>query len=118
MVSTRSSSGKLLRPSPPDSPSPIAVNGSSNRKKRGSETNGHNDNHNFEHEAKRQKVAEPVDKTRWRMKADGGRHTWHYLEDDAAVNEWPQTYADKWYMGLPMVGVPLHRTGWLGAYWG
>lgn len=107
----------MLGPSPPGSPSPAALNGSSNGKKRGGDANGRNNNHHLEYEAKRQKVAEPVDKTRWRMKADGGRHTWHYLEDDAAVDEWPQSYADKWYMGLPMVGVPaqsvaVHRADW------
>lgn len=56
-----------------------------------------------EHDAKRQRVAEPVDKSRWRMKADGGRHTWHYLDDDEAAAKWPQSYAEKWYLGMHLV---------------
>lgn len=85
--------------------SPLAANGkgNGNAKKRGGETNGHTN----EHDSKRQKVAEAVDRTRWRMKAEGGRHTWHYLDDDAAVEKWPQSYADKWYLDLPLVSV--HR---------
>ncbi|EHA57490.1 lanosterol synthase [Pyricularia oryzae 70-15] len=51
---------------------------------------------------KRPKLAEKTDTARWRMLDDEGRHTWHYLEDDEAVKEWPQSYADKWYLGLPM----------------
>lgn len=79
------------------------LNGTS--KKRLSSSNGVN-GHSDEHDTKRQKVAEPVDRTRWRMKSDDGRHTWHYLDDDAAVKEWPQSYADKWYLGLPLVRLP------------
>lgn len=55
---------------------------------------------------KRPKLAEKTDTARWRMLDDEGRHTWHYLEDDEAVKEWPQSYADKWYLGLPMVSIP------------
>ena len=53
--------------------------------------------------AKRPRVYDEIDKTRWRLKDDSGRLTWHYLEDDEAAKEWPQTYADKWHLGLPMV---------------
>lgn len=106
MVATRSSTRKSTGASPQPTSSPIAVvdgsrngNGSGNVKKRGGvQTNG-------DHESKRQKLAEPVDRTRWRMKADEGRHTWHYLDDDAAVKEWPQSYADKWYLDLPLVSL-------------
>ena len=52
--------------------------------------------------AKRPKIRETTDHGRWRMRDDEGRHTWHYLEDDEAAKEWPQTYADKWYLGLPL----------------
>lgn len=109
MVATRSSTRKSTGISTAQQPthSPAAVNGSGlsngngngNAKKRGGpQTNGYN-------ESKRQKVAEPVDKTRWRLKSDEGRHTWHYLEDDTAVKKWPQSYADKWYLDLPLVSL-------------
>jgi hypothetical protein len=52
---------------------------------------------------KRPKVGGKTDLTRWRMKDDESRHTWHYLEDDKAAEEWPQSYAEKWYLNLPMV---------------
>ena len=58
-----------------------------------------------DNETKRQKVAEPVDKSKWRMKAEDGRHTWHYLDNDEAAKAWPQTYADKWYLELPLVSM-------------
>ena len=80
----------------------VAANGNGkallNRtKRRVAETNGD------EKVAKRPRVYEQTDKTRWRMKDDCGRLTWHYLEDDEAAKEWPQTLADKWYLGLPLV---------------
>ncbi|KAL4882678.1 terpenoid cyclases/protein prenyltransferase alpha-alpha toroid [Aspergillus karnatakaensis] len=43
-----------------------------------------------------------IDRTRWRLKNDHGRQTWHYLEDDDAARAWPQTLADKYYLGLPL----------------
>lgn len=52
---------------------------------------------------KRPKVGGKTDLTRWRMKDDESRHTWHYLEDDKAAEEWPQSHAEKWYLNLPMV---------------
>ena len=52
---------------------------------------------------KKRRLADATDKTRWRMRNDCSRHTWHYLEDDEEAKEWPQTYADKWYLGLPLV---------------
>lgn len=76
-----------------------------NSKKRHSNPNGVNGQED-EHDSKRQKVAEPVDRTRWRMKSDDGRHTWHFLDDDEAVKKWSQSYADKWYLGLPLVRLP------------
>lgn len=44
-----------------------------------------------------------LDPTRWRLKDDDSRHTWHYLTDDEAVKAWPQSYAEKHYLNLPMV---------------
>ncbi len=55
---------------------------------------------------KRAKLPAKTDRSRWRMLDDEGRHTWHYLEDDEKAKEWPQSYADKWYLGLPLVGSP------------
>lgn len=59
--------------------------------------------HTAVHDAKRPRLQERTDYTRWRMRDDESRHTWHYLEDDTAAKEWPQTFADKYYLGLPLV---------------
>lgn len=50
-----------------------------------------------------------TDYTRWRLKADedGGRQTWHYLESDEAVEAWPQTIMDKYWLGLPTVSTRI-----------
>jgi lanosterol synthase len=50
---------------------------------------------------------ERTDKTRWRLKDEQGRHTWHYLETDEQINEWPQSVVDKHHLGLDTVGI-LH----------
>ncbi|KAF2274408.1 lanosterol synthase [Westerdykella ornata] len=42
---------------------------------------------------------EKTDRTRWRMKNDGGVHTWHYLSEEEAAR-WPMSRADKWYLGM------------------
>lgn len=52
---------------------------------------------------KRTKLADKTDYTRWRILDEAGRQTWHYLKDDEEVEEWPQTTADKWFLGLPTV---------------
>ncbi|KAH8901853.1 terpene synthase [Coniochaeta sp. PMI_546] len=62
----------------------------------------HQNGHSATHDAKRPRLQERTDYTRWRMRDDESRHTWHYLEDDTAVKEWPQTFADKYYLGLPL----------------
>lgn len=54
-------------------------------------------------ETKQSKVRENTDITRWRCLDEDGRLTWRYLEDDDAAEAWPQTYADKWYLGLDLV---------------
>jgi len=43
------------------------------------------------------------------MRDDQSRQTWHYLEDDEAAKQWPQSYADKYFLGLPLVSILLHR---------
>jgi lanosterol synthase len=61
-----------------------------------------------DHAIKRQRpeLVERTDYSRWRMRDDHGRHTWQYLEDDEEAKKWPQTYADKYYLGLPLVSAP------------
>lgn len=46
---------------------------------------------------------EKSDYSRWRLADDRGSQTWHYLEDDARLEEWPQSIADKYFLGLPTV---------------
>ncbi|KAF8472029.1 terpenoid cyclases/protein prenyltransferase alpha-alpha toroid [Kalaharituber pfeilii] len=46
-----------------------------------------------------------TDYARWRMKSDHGRQTWHYLQTEEEMKEWPQTIADKHYLGLD-TGLP------------
>jgi lanosterol synthase len=52
---------------------------------------------------KQPRIGSELDKTRWRLKDDDSRHTWHYLEDDNAAKEWPQSYAEKWYLNQSLV---------------
>src|SRR6478609_1999651 len=54
---------------------------------------------------KQPRIGSELDKTRWRLKDDDSRHTWHYLEDDEAAKEWPQSYAEKWYLNQSLVRV-------------
>ena len=49
-------------------------------------------------------VDRSTDLRRWRLLDDRGRQTWHYLETDEEVKEWPQSTADKYFLGLPLVG--------------
>ncbi|PIA92428.1 Seco-amyrin synthase [Cercospora beticola] len=46
-----------------------------------------------------------TDYSRWRLKDDRGRQTWHYLQSDEEIKQWPQTIADKWHLGLD-TGLP------------
>jgi hypothetical protein len=50
---------------------------------------------------------EKTDYSRWRLLAESGRQTWHYLTEDAAVRKWPQSIADRYHLGLPTVRAPL-----------
>jgi lanosterol synthase len=47
-----------------------------------------------------------TDLGRWRLKNDRGRQTWHYLHTDEEVQQWPQTTADKYHLGLDTVRGP------------
>jgi lanosterol synthase len=44
-----------------------------------------------------------TDYSRWRLLDDRGRQTWHYLKSDEEVKKWPQSTADKWFLGLDTV---------------
>lgn len=44
-----------------------------------------------------------TDRSRWRLLDERGRQTWHYLRTDQEVKEWPQSTADKWFLGLDTV---------------
>jgi len=44
-----------------------------------------------------------TDYSRWRLRDIKGVQTWHYLADDEAAKEWPQSAADKYHLGLPTV---------------
>jgi len=39
----------------------------------------------------------------WRLHDDHGCQTWHYLQSDEDVKSWPQSAADRYHLGLPMV---------------
>jgi hypothetical protein len=52
---------------------------------------------------KKPKLSERTDYSRWRLQNDEGRQTWHYLEDEELAKDWPQTFADKYFLGLPVV---------------
>ena len=44
-----------------------------------------------------------TDMQRWRLLDERGCQTWHYLETDAELKAWPQSTADKYFLGLPLV---------------
>jgi lanosterol synthase len=46
---------------------------------------------------------EKTDHTRWRLKDDRGCQTWHYLKTDEEIKAWPQSTADKYFLGLDTV---------------
>lgn len=48
-------------------------------------------------------LRETTDRSRWRLHNDRGLHIWKYLESDEECEKWPQSYADKWYLGLDTV---------------
>ena len=44
-----------------------------------------------------------TDYSRWRLHDNDGRLTWVYLQSDEEVEKWPQTFYDKYHLGLPTV---------------
>lgn len=55
---------------------------------------------------------EKTDYTKWRLQDDRGCQVWQYLESDEEAQKWPQSRAEKYFLGLDTVGLPtptLHR---------
>lgn len=44
--------------------------------------------------------SEKTNYTRWRLRDERGCQTWHYLDSDEEVKAWPQSTADKYFLGL------------------
>ncbi len=44
-----------------------------------------------------------TDPTRWRLLDERGRQTWHYLQSDEELKQWPQSIADRYFLNLPTV---------------
>ncbi|KAG2183365.1 hypothetical protein INT43_006371 [Umbelopsis isabellina] len=42
-----------------------------------------------------------TDLSRWRLKVEHGAQTWHYLQSDEELKQWPQTRWDKYFLGVP-----------------
>jgi hypothetical protein len=51
-----------------------------------------------------------TDRNLWRLNDDDSRHTWHLLPDEDAARDWPQTYAEKWFLDLPLVSSRTHHS--------
>ena len=48
-----------------------------------------------------------TDHTRWRLRDDRGRQTWHYLQSDEDLKQWPMTVADKYFLGMDTVSIQV-----------
>ncbi|RAO71695.1 uncharacterized protein BHQ10_007707 [Talaromyces amestolkiae] len=57
------------------------------------------------HLTKDAKGDDKTDYARWRLHDNDGRLTWRYLETDEENEKWPQTFYDKYNLGLP-TGAP------------
>jgi lanosterol synthase len=51
-----------------------------------------------------------TDHSRWRLRDDNGRQTWHYLQTDEDIKQWPLNTADKYHLGLDTVRIPVPDT--------
>jgi hypothetical protein len=56
-----------------------------------------------------------TDLTRWRLKVDQGRQTWHYLSPEE-VKDWPQTNYDKYWLGILKVSCYRSSTSLLNKH--
>ena len=54
---------------------------------------------------------EKTDIQRWRLLDERGCQTWHHLESDEEVKAWPQSTADKYFLGLPLVSPNFQLEG-------
>jgi lanosterol synthase len=50
---------------------------------------------------------EKTDYTRWRLRDERGCQTWHYLQSEEEVKEWPQSAADRYFLGMETVRMIL-----------
>ena len=82
---------------------PVNVNGDGNK----ADQNASNRSNGHPVEVRKPLLSERTDYTRWRLLDERGRQTWHYLEDDEDAKEWPQSTADKYFLGLPLVKCDL-----------
>lgn len=55
-----------------------------------------------------------TDRSRWRLLDERGRQTWHYLRSDEGIKAWPQSTADKYFLGLPTVCLSTRRSNFQG----
>lgn len=44
-----------------------------------------------------------TDHSRWRLEDDRGCQIWHYLETEEECERWPQSKADKYFLGMDTV---------------
>ena len=44
-----------------------------------------------------------TDHNRWRLSDERGRQRWFYLKTKKEAEEWPQTTADRFHLGMPLV---------------
>ncbi|KAF2095931.1 oxidosqualene:lanosterol cyclase-like protein [Rhizodiscina lignyota] len=99
MVTTRSQSA-----TPSRSSTPINANGSTSVHANSSPTKKRKAQDTVTNSVKRARD-EKTDYSRWRLRDDRGRQTWHYLDSDEECKEWPQSIADRYMLGLE-TGLP------------
>ena len=59
---------------------------------------------------------EKTDYARWRLKSDRGCQTWHYVDSEEEHKAWPQSTADKYFLGLSTVSLRLASRHNLGSH--
>ncbi|KAL8716522.1 MAG: hypothetical protein Q9225_006159, partial [Loekoesia sp. 1 TL-2023] len=64
-----------------------------------------NEAHSILEEAQVDPKHQRTDLRKWRLHDERGRQTWHYLRSDTEIESWPQSTADKYFLGLP-TGLP------------
>lgn len=82
----------------------VYSNGSPTKKRKAQDANGITP-------AKRPRD-EKTDLTRWRLLDEHGRQTWHYLESEEEAKKWPQSVADRHFLGLHTVCARI-QLSWL-----